>query len=120
MTPKHGSDHKENLAKVKTLRKSKGPIFGVCGGIAIYSGIDPLIVRIVVVVLSFLTFPVPPLVYITLALILPSSNREHKRDFQNRYKDKIFTDSKLTICSRCNEKNNENRNFCKECGESLF
>ncbi|MGY4688967.1 PspC domain-containing protein [Salibacterium sp. K-3] len=46
---------------------------GVCGGIADYFDVDPTLIRIITVVLFFVTavFPIP-IAYIVLALIMPN------------------------------------------------
>ena len=48
-------------------------ICGVCGGIAEYFGIDPTVVRVIWVILTFL--PVLPMIiiYIILALVIPEN-----------------------------------------------
>lgn len=64
----------------KRLTKSNNKVFlGVCGGLADYFGIDPTIVRLIVLVLLVLTgfFPVG-LIYIVAALIMPDYNRDNK------------------------------------------
>ena len=48
-------------------------ICGVCGGIAEYFGIDPTVVRVIWVILTFL--PVLPIIiiYIILAFVIPEN-----------------------------------------------
>ncbi len=48
-------------------------ICGVCGGIAEYFGIDPTVVRVIWVILTFL--PVLPMIiiYIILAFVIPEN-----------------------------------------------
>ena len=55
------------------LRKSRSDkmIAGVCGGIAEYLGWDPTIVRIIFVILTFLGWGSPILLYLILALVRP-------------------------------------------------
>lgn len=59
----------------KKLYKSRfnKKICGVCGGIAEYFGIDPTVVRVIWVILTFL--PVLPMIiiYIILALVIPEN-----------------------------------------------
>jgi phage shock protein PspC (stress-responsive transcriptional regulator) len=54
-------------------------LFGVCGGLAEYFGIDPTLVRIGVVLLTLFppTMAVGLLGYIALALLLPDEGSEH-------------------------------------------
>lgn len=48
---------------------------GVCSGIADYFGIDPTIVRVIYAILSLFTASFPGLIlYVVLALIIPSDN----------------------------------------------
>lgn len=47
-------------------------IFGVCAGIANSLGIDPAIVRLAFVVLALMGFGLPVIVYLVMALLLPS------------------------------------------------
>lgn len=48
---------------------------GVCSGIADYFGIDPTIVRVIYAVFSLFTASFPGLIlYVVLALIIPSDN----------------------------------------------
>ena len=44
---------------------------GVCGGLAKYFGMDPVLVRVLAVVAIFISFPLAILVYIILALVVP-------------------------------------------------
>lgn len=46
-------------------------ISGVCGGIAEYLGWDPTIIRIIFVILTFLGWGSPVLLYFILALVMP-------------------------------------------------
>ncbi|HKK43990.1 MAG TPA: PspC domain-containing protein [Balneolaceae bacterium] len=55
------------------LRKSHSDkmISGVCGGIAEYLGWDPTIIRIIFVILTFLGWGSPVLLYLILAFVMP-------------------------------------------------
>jgi len=56
----------------KRLYKSKEKmLFGVCGGIADYFGVDPTIVRLITVLLFFSGAPI--LAYIIGAIIMPEA-----------------------------------------------
>ena len=46
-------------------------IAGICAGIGEYANIDPTIVRLIAVILIFLTGPVAVLGYLVMALIIP-------------------------------------------------
>jgi phage shock protein PspC (stress-responsive transcriptional regulator) len=58
---------------LKQLKKSDGPIWGVCGGISEYFDIDPTIVRIVFLAGLFF-WGNTLLIYIILALSMPSKD----------------------------------------------
>ncbi len=51
--------------------RSDRMIAGVCGGLGYYFGIDPVIVRLIFLVLTVLTVFVAPLLYVVLWLIMP-------------------------------------------------
>ena len=56
----------------KRLVKSRNRlIFGVCGGLAEYFGIDPMIVRLISIILFF-GFGAGLIAYLVLALIMPN------------------------------------------------
>lgn len=57
----------------KRLYKSRERmIFGVCGGIAKYFNIDPTLVRLITVALSFFGVGCGILIYIIAAIIIPN------------------------------------------------
>ena len=59
----------------KLQRSNKNKIIaGVCGGIAEYFNIDPVIVRLIFVVLVLFGFGTGILVYLIAAIIMPTSN----------------------------------------------
>ena len=61
---------------MKKLKKSNNKIIcGVCGGVASYFGIDPTIVRILVVILSCI-WGSGIIIYIAAALIMPPADTE--------------------------------------------
>lgn len=49
--------------------KNNAKLLGVCAGLARATGIDPLIVRLVTLVLAFATGPIALIVYLALAWI---------------------------------------------------
>ncbi|TNE51098.1 MAG: PspC domain-containing protein [Sphingomonadales bacterium] len=51
------------------LDKYDGKIFGVCGGIGDYFGIDPMFVRIGFVIGAFASLGTAALIYLAIALI---------------------------------------------------
>ena len=52
------------------LDKSNKKILGVCAGLANWSGIDPLIVRLLFVITTLIGIGSPIIIYILLAMIL--------------------------------------------------
>lgn len=59
----------------KKLTKSNDrKIFGVCGGIAEYFGWEPTITRIIYTVLTIFTAFSGIIVYLILAILMPSKN----------------------------------------------
>ena len=61
----------------RRFRRNKidGVLGGVCAGIADYSGIDVIWVRILAVVLLFTTAPIAPMAYLLAWIIVPSDSR---------------------------------------------
>jgi len=57
----------------KRLYRSKQSrmIAGVCGGLAAYFNVDPTLVRLLAILLAFLSFGTAILIYLVLALIMP-------------------------------------------------
>jgi len=57
----------------KRLYRSRSDrmISGVCGGLAAYLNLDPTLVRIVTVLLGFMSFGTALLLYLILAVIMP-------------------------------------------------
>ena len=52
------------------LDKANKKILGVCAGLANWSGMDPMIVRLIFAILTLVGFGSPILIYILLAMIL--------------------------------------------------
>lgn len=52
------------------LDKANKKILGVCAGLANWSGMDPMIVRLIFAVATLVGFGAPILIYIVLAMIL--------------------------------------------------
>ncbi len=47
-------------------------LFGVCGGIAEYFGLDPTLIRLIFVFLTIITVGTPVLAYIILSFVMPA------------------------------------------------
>ena len=54
------------------LNKQDGKIMGVCAGLADYTGIDALWLRVGMVVLAFSTFPMGVFAYLLIAWLAPN------------------------------------------------
>lgn len=52
------------------LDKANKKILGVCAGLANWSGMDPLIIRLIFAVATLVGFGSPILIYIVLAMVL--------------------------------------------------
>ncbi len=53
-----------------SLDKPNKKILGVCAGLANWSGMDPMIVRLIFAIATLIGFGSPILIYILLAMIL--------------------------------------------------
>ena len=49
-------------------------IFGVCGGVGVYVGLDPTVIRLIFVVATFATGGAAILVYLLMALLVPKES----------------------------------------------
>jgi len=69
----------EKPAGVRRLYRSKKEkkVFGVCGGIGEYLGIDPVIVRLVMVLIAFGSLGFVVLAYIIMAIVVPYEPTVH-------------------------------------------
>lgn len=78
------------MAEKKLTRSADKKIAGVCGGIAEYFGVDPTVIRIAYVVLTFFSAGFPGLLlYLILMLLMPE-----KPQGGNRVEDVEFKDVK--------------------------
>lgn len=59
------------MSKRLTRSHADKMISGVCGGIAQYLGWDPTLIRILFVVLTFIGWGAPIIIYFILALVMP-------------------------------------------------
>jgi phage shock protein C len=67
------------MSNIKKFYRSKNNrvIFGVCGGLGEYFEIDPLIVRILFIILSLVN-GIGVIAYLILAIIVPEDDKEKK------------------------------------------
>lgn len=66
------------MAAVKLLRRSttNKSWLGVCGGLGEYFGIDPVVIRVALVILTVATGFVPGLIaYLLTALVMPEATK---------------------------------------------
>lgn len=81
----------------KRLTKSRTNVVltGTLGGIAEYFGVDSTIIRLIYVLIVFAGFGSPILLYIVMALLIPSADRRDDYGRKNPYhKDSYHTNSK--------------------------
>lgn len=57
----------------RLVKSSNRTICGVCGGIGEYLGIDPTVIRLLWIILSFASLGTGLLVYIIAALVVPEA-----------------------------------------------
>lgn len=69
------------MKKLRRSRKNR-VVCGVMGGIAEYFDVDPTIVRVLFLIVSWTGFPV--FLYILLAIIIPEENSRYYRDDRRR------------------------------------
>jgi len=53
-----------------TLDKANKKILGVCAGLANWTGMDPMIIRLIFAVATLIGFGSPILIYLVLAIVL--------------------------------------------------
>lgn len=66
-----GFSDTRNRAPVFRRSRTDRRLLGVCGGIAYYFGVDSTMVRVIAVILLFVTFPTAVLAYVLVALLVP-------------------------------------------------
>lgn len=110
----------KGLEKVKEFRKSSGPISGVCGGIADYIGIPPLVVRIatIIAVIELFEFIIPA--YILLVIFMPKANKDYLRNYTENNRQTVSRINSNIQCENCGEVNNAERNYCQKCSNALY
>lgn len=70
-------------------------IAGVCGGLGEYFDIDPTIVRVVFVLLSFFSFGFGIFLYLVLALVIPEAGQPATRTAAAKLQKEIAHDIKV-------------------------
>lgn len=77
----------DNVPKRFRRNKIDGVLGGVCAGIGDYTGVDPVIVRILTVVTTFMTGGTAFWVYLGLWIFVPSDKRApYKREAREAYR----------------------------------
>ncbi|MCX7845202.1 MAG: PspC domain-containing protein [Dictyoglomaceae bacterium] len=91
----------------KRLYRSKKErvLLGVCGGIAEYFSVDPTIVRLIFILLIFVSGPLLPIFYFISALIIPEApnGEEFKKEIDESYIEKIKDEMKTQYKSSSKE-----------------
>lgn len=59
------------MAKLRRSNTEK-MLFGVCGGLAEHFNMDPTIMRLIFVLLTFFGIGTPVLIYIIMAIVMPA------------------------------------------------
>ena len=106
---KTGEDKSTPYTMEKRLTRSKtnSMLFGVCGGIGEYFGIDPTLVRLAFVLLT-LANGIGLVIYLILAIIMPSGERfETPSPYENRAQS--TWESPMQPGKRGNENSDRNR-----------
>lgn len=82
----------------KLVKSSNNVVFtGSLAGIAEYIGIDPTIVRVIYVILSFFSSGFPGIIlYIVLSVIIPSNNREKTKQNYYNYNQNVRKENPYT------------------------
>jgi len=76
------------MAEKKLTRSADKKIAGVCGGIAEYFGVDPTVIRIAYVVLTFFSAGFPGLLlYLILMLLMPEKPQGGRQVEDVEFKD---------------------------------
>lgn len=72
------------------LKKSKdnAVIFGVIGGVGEYFNIDPVILRVIIVVITFFGVGVTVPIYLVMALLMPDGNSAGRKSHYNPYSNR--------------------------------
>jgi phage shock protein C len=74
MDDQRGGPAREGPMRRLTRSMSEKKIFGVCGGIGMYLGVDPTVIRILFVIAIFATGGGVILVYLLMALLVPKES----------------------------------------------
>lgn len=99
------------------LVKGKGPIAGVCAGLSKKYGIDVTIVRVLFVVFSLFFFGTGVLIYLILAIVMPSASLAIQDGGGQMNKGGV--QEGVVYCRSCGHSNTDKAKFCKKCGDSL-
>lgn len=66
-----GEERKGASMRRLTRSQSEKKLFGVCGGIGVYLGVDPTVIRLLFVIAVFATEGAAILIYLLMALLVP-------------------------------------------------
>ncbi|MFK7968860.1 MAG: PspC domain-containing protein [Bacteroidia bacterium] len=105
---------------MSSLKKAKPAVItGVCGGLAKNMQVDPIWVRVGVVITGlFLSILVVP-VYIILAIVLPSEGQAPQSYNQSAAQPGQQPQGASIFCRHCGKQNDTKGKFCRSCGGEL-
>ncbi|MGB3548880.1 MAG: PspC domain-containing protein [Saprospiraceae bacterium] len=103
------------------LTKSKGPLLGVCAGLAKSMNISPLVFRIGLPIICLVFWPSIIFIvggYLILGVALP-------KEQQGRLEGGDYPDpqqlgsAEVVFCRNCGTKNSREAKFCRSCGKEV-
>ena len=68
-----GSSEQPQQPEPRRLVRGEGPMAGVAGGLADYFNLDPTLVRLGIIGVALVTFPLGPIAYAAAWLIMPEA-----------------------------------------------
>lgn len=97
---------------MKRLYKSKDKkIAGVCGGVADFFNIDPTFIRLIMCILTIISWGTGIIIYIIAALIMPDRNLDSYDDVDNLKSANVDGKIKKTNTSNKNTDVHSNEDF---------
>lgn len=94
-------------------------ITGVCEALGLLSNINPLIFRVAFVLLTIFYSPWIVLVYLGLAVILPTHPQKNTISLEEELREKHPEATTFDICEKCQTAVKQGSIFCHRCGNKL-
>ncbi len=85
MRRRNRDDNRDPSRNRLTRDSENGVIFGVCAGLADYFGFDVKVTRICVAALALFFFPMVPVIYLIMGLLLDDAPRVRQEQFSDDY-----------------------------------